>query len=165
MCVPENTSYLQATSSIAAILSTLAAIFSGLCAFLSYKLSSKIRDELKSDENLIVSKIDHPGLGNRDHDKCVLWCTLFNKSKRKTYVKKVNAYDKKDNLIRITWSNHIDDFGNPLNPCELIGITDTETLFLRQNQGEEIDFCKLEIFNSFSDKPLTVTFDSYAGWN
>jgi hypothetical protein len=89
MCGSETTSYLQATSSITAILSALAAIFSGICAFLSYKLSSKIRAELKSDEKLIVSKIDHPGLGHIDHDKCVLWCTLFNKSKRKAFINRV----------------------------------------------------------------------------
>jgi hypothetical protein len=44
------------------VLAALAAIFSGFCAYLSFKLSCKLRDEMKSDERLIVSKIIHPGL-------------------------------------------------------------------------------------------------------
>lgn len=45
---------------ITTITSSLAAVFSGITAFLSYKLSSKILDELKSDEKLIVGNAIHP---------------------------------------------------------------------------------------------------------
>jgi len=114
---------------------------------------------------LIVSKLSHPALRERDHRISVLGCTIFNKSRQKGVTTKVNAYDKRDNLMNITWSNKIDDFGNPINPCELIGIIDKESLFVRANDGKKIEFCKLEIIHSFSDTPLTVTFDEYAdGW-
>ena len=152
-------SFVEASSAIAAILATLAAIFSGWGAFLSYRLSSKLRDEMKSDERIIISKIIHPDLAHHDHKKCVIKCNIFNKSKRKVFVSKAQAYDSKNNSMDITWSNRINEFGNPENPCELIGIVDTEELFVRQNVGEEIDFCRLEIFHSFSSVPVTAVFD------
>ncbi|MBW2742404.1 MAG: hypothetical protein JRE64_27095 [Deltaproteobacteria bacterium] len=52
-------------------------LFSGFCAYLSFKLSCKLRDEMKSDERLIVSKIIHPGLAVHDHDKCVVKCNIL----------------------------------------------------------------------------------------
>jgi len=158
---PSLLSFTNVTSVTAAILAALAAIFSGWCAYLSYKLSAKLREEMKSDERLIVSKIIHPGLAVRDHDKCVIKLDIFNKSKRKAYINKVQAYDRNNNLMDITWSNHINDYGNPENPCALIGIVDTEELFVRLNIGEEIDFCRLEVFHSFSSVPITAIFDPY----
>ncbi len=151
--------HIESMSALAAILAALAAIFSGWCAFLSYKLSSKIRDELKSDERIIVSKITQPELENPEHKKSVLKCSIFNKSKRKVYVNSVKAFDRKNIQIDITWSNRIDKYGNPQNPCELLGIIDTEELFLRHNIGEEIRYCRLEILNSFSSSPTCVVFD------
>lgn len=147
---------------ITAILSTLAAIFSGWCAYRSHKLSVKLREEMKSDERLIVSKVIHPGLAYNDHDKCVIKCNIFNKSKRKAFINNVQAYDRKNSPIDITWSNRINQFGDPENPCQLIGIVDTEELFVRQNGGEEISYCRLEIFHSFSSLPTIAIFDEYA---
>jgi hypothetical protein len=147
---------------VTSIASVLAAIFSGWCAYLSYKLSSRLREEMKSDETLIASKLIHSSLVTREHDDCVITCNLFNKSKRKVFVSEVRAYDSKNNPIAVTWSNQIDQFGNPLRPCELIGIVDTESLFIRENMGKAISFCRLEICHSFSTAPLVVVFDAYA---
>jgi hypothetical protein len=114
---------------------------------------------------LIVSKLSHPDLRERDHRASVLGCTIFNKSGQKGAITKVSAYDKRDNLMNVTWSKEIDDFGNPINPCELIGIIDQTSLFVRANDGKEIEFCKLDIFHTFFDSPITATFDEYAdGW-
>lgn len=156
-------SIAEATSVIAAILAALAAIFSGWCAYRSYKLSAKLRDDMKSDERLIVSKLIHPGLTDREHDNCVIKCNIFNKSKSKAFVNNVQAYDRNNNPMDITWSNYISQYGDPENPCELIGIVDTEELFIRQDSGEEINFCRLEIFHSFSSVAVTAIFDPYAG--
>lgn len=152
-------SSVEATSAIAAILAALAAVFSGWCAFLSYRLSSKIRNEMKSDERIITRKIIHPELRHHDHMECVIKCDIFNKSKRKVFVSKVQAFDSKNNAIDITWSNRINELGMPENPCELIGIVDTGELFVRQNVGKEIEFCRLEIFHSFSADPVVAIFD------
>lgn len=114
---------------------------------------------------LLVSELSHPDLRERDHRFSVIVCTIFNKSGQKGAITKVNAYDRKGNLMNITWSNKIDAFGNPIDPRELIGIIDEESLFIRANIQKEITFCKLEIFHTFSDKPILKTFDEYApGW-
>jgi len=151
----------EITAAIAAVLSTLAAIFSGMCAFLSYQLSKKIRDELKSDETIIVSRFIRANLKEPDHAKCVIKCNIFNKSKRKVYVSNVNVYGKGKDLLDVSWLNQINKFGEPLNPCKLIGIVDTEELFIRQNNGEEINYCRIEILHSFSSTPINTVFDWY----
>lgn len=53
---------LQSTSTLAASLAALAAVFSGLCAFLSYRLARKIQNELKADEQIIAGTPIHPTL-------------------------------------------------------------------------------------------------------
>jgi len=119
-------------------------------------------------DSLVVSNLQHPDLRERDHRMCVLGCTIVNKSGQTAAITKVIALDQKNNPIQITWSNRISALGNPINPHGLIGIKDTETLFVRENTGKELDFCKLEIYHSFSDKPLSVIFDEYAeyaGWD
>ena len=149
---------------ITSVASVLAAVFSGLCAWLSYKLSRKIRDEMKSDEIVLVSKTIHPGLQTPAHDQCVITCTLFNKSKRKVYVNKVRAFHRNGDPIPVSWSNEIDDYGNPQRPCELIGIVDSQELYVRRNDGNEMDFCRLEVHHSFSTEPVTAVFDPYEEW-
>ncbi len=162
MCVSESVNYLQTTSTIAASFGALAAILSGTCAFLSYQLTTKLTNEMKSDEKIINSKFDHPRLREINHSKCVIWCTLFNKSKRKATIHKINVYDRSNNLLQVTWAKNIDDCGNPQKPCELIGIVDTEELYIRRNDGNEITFCKIEIFDSFFKTANVVTFDEFA---
>lgn len=61
---------LPAVTSIASV---LAAIFSGWCAYLSYKLSARLREEMKSDETLIASKLIHPGLATKARDDSVYY--------------------------------------------------------------------------------------------
>lgn len=150
---------LLATSTLATILSALAAIFSGVCAFISYKLSRKIQNELKSDERIIAGVPIHPNLPLYAHFVCVIQCTLFNKSKRKAFLNSVSAYERNNRIISITWSDRIDSLGNPQNPCQLIGIVDSSSLYVRRNDGQAIDYARLEISHSFSDAPKIVIFD------
>lgn len=159
-----NYDLLQTTSALTTALSSLAAIFSGACAFLSYNLATKIRDELKSDERIIAGVPIHPDVRERAHSESVIQCTLFNKSKRKAYVNSVSAYDRKGGMIDVTWSNTIDALGNPQSPCQLIGIVDSCPLFVRRNDGEAFDFARISMLHSFSDVPMSVIFDSSAAW-
>jgi len=154
----------QTTLMLSTSLSALAAIFSGTCAFLSYKLARKIQDELKTDERIVAGVPIHPNLSVRAHSVAVIQCTLFNKSKRKTYLNSVSAYDRRDANIDVTWSDKIDQLGNPQNPCQLVGIVDSSSLFVRMNNGNEIDYARLEISHSFSKAPMTVIFDPLATW-
>ncbi|MGW8158424.1 MAG: toll/interleukin-1 receptor domain-containing protein [Desulfoprunum sp.] len=125
-----------------------------------------IRDgnEESSYEPLVLSKLVHPGLMTPAHNNCVIRGRLFNKSKQKGVIDKLQAYDRNGAHLIVTWSNRIDQYGNPENPCELIGIVDSEDIFVRQNNGEEIEYCKLEVYHSLSDGPLIGVFDEYEDW-
>ncbi len=76
---------------LATAVAAIAAIVAAASAFLSYRLSKDIYKEIKSDEVIIAGPLHHPGLRVQDHDDCVLRCTLFNKSKKKTYISSVDA--------------------------------------------------------------------------
>lgn len=154
----------QPISTLAAALATLAAIFSGWCAFLSYQLTRKIQDDLKADERIIAGVPIHPDLRVHAHSSCVIQCTLFNKSKRKAYINAVSVYNRQGTRLDATWSDAIDELGNPQNQCQLIGLVDSCPIFIRMNNGEEIDYARIEISHSFSDTPMNVIFDPMADW-
>ena len=153
---------LKAAEPITTVMSVLAAIFSGICAYLSYKLSCKIREELKSDERIIAGVPIHPNLTGHRHSHCIIQCTLFNKSKRKAYINRVEAYDRRGEKLDVTWSDQIDNLGNLQNPCQLIGIVDASPLFIRRNGMGAINFARIEIRHSFSDTSMVVIFDEFA---
>lgn len=149
---------------ILTLISAIAAISSGIFAWRSHKLSLKIRTELKNDERLILSRLVHPEEIRPEHRGCVLSCTLFNQSHRKVYVKNVRAFDSKNEEIEITWSRSV-ECGNPIKSRDLIGITTNEDLFIRDICGNEIRYCRLEVFHSFSDTPATTIYDEFKDWN
>lgn len=156
---------LQATSTLAAVLSATAAILSGFCAYYSYKLAQKIKGELESDERLIASPLIRPGLPEADHNSAVLRCTLFNKSKRKVHIASVAAFDDLGKPLMVTWSPMIDGLGNTTSPSQLVGIVDSENLFVSVNDGTRIKYMKLEISHSFSSTPLILIYDPVAEWS
>ena len=149
---------LHSISILAASASSLAANFSGICAFLSYRLSQKIRNELKSDERIIFGPFQKPQLLNHEHSNCVIVCTLFNKSRRKAYVELVKATDDSGNEIDITWSSTIDECGNPQDPFGLMGVVDSNNLFIRRMDGEAIENMSLHIAHSFSESPEIINY-------
>lgn len=159
MCVAET---LKATSILVGPLSVLAAVFSGMCAFFSYRLARKIQNELKSDEQIIAGVAIHPSLRESAHSGSVIQCTLFNKSKRKAYVNAVSVYDRRGTKIDVTWSDDIDEQGNPQKPCQLIGLVDASSLFIRRNDGERVDYARISVAHSFSAIPIEIVFDPAA---
>lgn len=152
---------LLATAPIAAM---GAAVFSAYCAFLSYRLSRRIQNDLESDERLVVGPLQKPDLANASHGHCVVVCTLFNKSRRKVCVGCVRALDENGQEIAIKWGSRIDPVGNPLEPFGLLGIVDSINLYVRRNDGEEIDYMTLTIKHSFANSPETVVYNAGAGW-
>lgn len=98
------------------------------------------------------------------HSSCVIQCTLFNKSKRKAYINAVSVYNRQGTRLDATWSDAIDELGNPQSPCQLIGLVDSCPIFIRMNNGEEIDYAQIEISHSFPDTPMNVIFDPIADW-
>ena len=135
-----------------------------MCAFLSYRLARRIQDDLKTDERIVAGTPIHPDLREHAHSDFVIQCTLFNKSKRKAYINAVSVYDQGGAKIDVTWSDAIDQLGNVQNPCLLIGLVDTCSLFIRKNDGEQIAYARFSISHSFSNTPMEVIFDSMADW-
>ena len=155
---------LQTVSTLTASLATLAAIFSGACAFLSYRLTRKIQDELKTDERIVAGTPIHPDLREHAHSACVIQCTLFNKSKRKAYINAVSVYNQAGTEIDVTWSDQIDQLGNLQNPCKLIGLVDACQLYIRNIEGDGMEYARIAISHSFSTTPMEVIFDPTADW-
>ena len=140
-----------------------AAVFSAYTAFLSYRLARKIQDDLKSDETIVVGPLQNPDLPNVEHSKCVVACTLFNRSRRKAYVDSVRAFED-GKQIDIKWGSRIDRLGNVQEPFRLVGIVDSVNLYVRRNDGDGIDRMSLEIKHSFPNSPVVVVYDSGTGW-
>ena len=151
------------TSTFAAIVGSLAAIFSARCASLAYRLSQKIQNDLNADEKIIFGQPQEPHLANKDHSSCVIVFTLFNKSRRKAFVKSVRAMDRQGEEVSITWSSRIDELGNPLDSFGLEGLIDSVNLYVRRKDGEEIGYMSLGISHSFPDSPATVIYDPDVG--
>lgn len=139
-----------------------AAVFSAWCAFLSFRLSRRIQDDLKSDERLVAGPLQNADLANANHSRCVVACTLFNKSRRKVYVHAVLALDEDRNEIDVKWASRIDHLGNPQESFGLLGVADSINLYVRRNDGEEIDYMALTIKHSFPDSPETVVYNANA---
>ena len=85
------------------IAARVAAVLSAHCAFLSYRLSKKIQDALKADETIIIGPLLNPTLRHESHSNCVVVCTLFNKSRRKAYVRSVRATVEDREEVDISW--------------------------------------------------------------
>jgi len=153
-------SWVDVVTAVAAV----AAITAAASAFFSYRLSKQIYDEIKSDEELASGPAHHPGLQHREHDASVLRCSIFNKSKRKAFIRSVRAYDRNGQDIPISWSGRHDHLGKTEEPTGLLGVTDQVNLAIRRNDGEEFQFTRIAIQHSFSGNELVVEFDPYEGW-
>lgn len=156
-----HASWVNLATAVAAI----AAIVAAASAFFSYRLSKDIYKEIKSDEVVIAGPLHHPGLRVKNHDDCVLRCTLFNKSKRKTYISSVEAFDQKGTPIEITWSDSIDELGNIQNPTGLLGLENSVNLVLRRNDGKSFGETVVRMKHSFSSDVIDILFEPYKGWN
>src|SRR5258708_37766284 len=120
--------------------------FFGIRAFL---LSRRIQRDLKGDDVLVPGILHNPSLSHPNHQNCVIQTTLFNKSKRKAYVSRVKAFDSKGEKIDITWSDRIDQYGNPTGDAQLLGIVDSSSLCIRRNDGKAFRMTRVEVTHSF----------------
>jgi len=140
------------------LIAATSAVIAAVSAFFSYRLSQKIYDEIKSDEVVIASKIQHPELNEPDHSKSVLYFTLLNKSHRKVSITSLKAFDRKGNEIPIEWSDSIDKLGNIQNSTGLLGLKDSVEIFIRRNDGESYFITNICIKHSFDENELTLTY-------
>lgn len=151
----------ETTSALAASLAALAAIFSGICAFLSYRLSRALWNELKSDERLLASEPIHPRIQYQAHSLSVLYFTLFNKSKRKVFLTAIHVKASSGDEIEVDWSDHINSCGNPIAPGQIVGVVDSTPVYIRKRDGQPINVALIEVHHSFPDSPTIVEFDEY----
>ena len=152
----------QSFSVATGALSALIAVFSAATAFRSYLLTKSIQDDAKSDERIFVGKVSQPSLNVRGHSACVLQIPVFNKSKRKACFTDLTVYDSKGQRVTVAWSDEIDNMGNVQNPGHLVGITDSKTLYIRRNDGEEFEYARVLLAHSFSQTREEIIFDPLA---
>lgn len=158
------TTILRSAEPLTTVFSLLAAVLSGVAAWLSYRLANSIRNELKADETLVAGVLGHPVLAHPDHENCVLQTTVFNKSKRKCVISKMQVFDGRGAEIEVDWAERIDSLGNPQGRSQLIGIVDGTTLCIRRRDGLAFRDALVHIEHSFDSKPLTLTYEMAAGW-
>jgi methionine synthase I (cobalamin-dependent) len=151
-------------TNIATIIAAAAAVVAAVSAGFSYFLSKRIYDEIKSDEMLIAGRLHQVGLMEKDHNDPLVRTALFNKSSRKAFVTTVKVFDQDNQQIPVTWSNSISNTGNIENPTGLLGIVNTENLYIRRNDGVEFRDVSVKITHSFSANELVLKFDPYQGW-
>ena len=141
------------------IIATLTAILAAVSAFYSYRLSKQIYDEIKSDETILASRVQHPDLKEYDHSKCVLYFTLLNKSQRKASITSIRVLDRQGKEIDVNWSDSIDSLGNIQSPTGLIALKDSTEIFLRRNDGKSFFIVNIIIKHSFSDEELVIKYE------
>ncbi len=155
---------LKLAEPLTSVFALIAAVLAGISAWLSFRLTKSIRDEMKSDETLVAGILDHPDLVNPDHRNAVLQTTVFNKSKRKCVIHKVHVFDSKGGEIDVDWAEAIDSFGNPQGRSQLIGVVDEATLCMRRRDGLAFSVATVHVSHSFDDKPLVLTYEMEPGW-
>lgn len=160
----EIVAILKVAEPLTTVFALTAAVLSGTSAWMSYRLTKNIRDEMKSDETLVAGVLDHPDLVNANHEDAVLQTTVFNKSKRKCVIHKVQVFDGRGVEIEANWSETIDAYGNPQGRFRLIGVIDKATLCIRRTDGDRFREAVVHVWHSFDDKPLVLTYQVGSGW-
>ncbi len=150
------------SATVAAVVSAIAAGISAACAVLTYRLTRKTQAEAEAEEHLYAGQPTHPDLRVHDHSQAVIYCAVFNKStKKKVFVNAVRAFDGNRNEIEVTWSERIDDLGNPVLPSQLVAVPELCHIYARRNDGEWFSSGKIKIFHSFKNSPLVLTVDPW----
>ena len=155
---------VKGTPGIAPWLALVVSVVTGFFGIRGFLLSKKIQSELKGDEVLIPGVLHNPSLSHPDHENCVIQTTLFNKSKRKVYINKVQAFDAKGEEIEVTWSDRIDQYGNPQGGSQMIGVIDSTWLCIRRNDGLAFRDVRVEVTHSFDTRPMVLIYEMGAGW-
>jgi hypothetical protein len=151
-------------SDMATIIASAAAVIAAVSAGFSYLLSRRIYDEIKTDEIVVAGPVHRVGLLEKNHDNPLVRVTLFNKSTRKTFVTGVKVLDQDGQQIPVTWSNHISQVGNIENPTGLLGLVNSQNIYIRRNDGVEFRKVSVLIKHSFSENELVLEFDPHQCW-
>ena len=72
---------IKYTPGLAPWVALLVAIITGTFGVRGFRLARRIQDDLRRDEVLVAGRLQRPRLNHIDHEKSVLWTTLFNRGK------------------------------------------------------------------------------------
>ena len=145
----------------AAIVVSMIAVVVSVCG---YSLAKRIQNELKADEVLMAGEFHNPSLSHPDHENSVIQTIILNKSKRKAHISKVLVFDSNGAEIEVTWSDKIDQCGNPVGRSQMIGIVDSTSLCIRRNDGTAFYNARVEVSHSFDTKPMILRYEMGPGW-
>ena len=121
-----------------------------------------IAAQTTEDEALHLGKPQHPDLHNQDHRVAVIQIKVVNGSKtKKARITGVNAFDVHDEPMPISWSDSIDNVGNPAYCGNLVAVTDSAVIYLRHDHGNALNFARIEVQHSLPGSPATVTHDDW----
>lgn len=118
--------------------------------------------EYQAQETLIAGMPEHPALAEHRHKVAVVQCKLVNQSKmKKAQVTDVKAYQRNGDELPITWSDGIDDLGNPDHCGNLILVESEAMLYLRHNWGQSINYARIVIEHNMPSSPAVATLDDW----
>ncbi len=156
ICSSSNSLLNSITTALTAISAVTASIF----AFLSYRMYLNEKREEEAKKQIFHGKLTVPSLkeSSSEYSKCVLTCSLFNKSSQRAYIEAIEV-NVEGSHIDTTWSNKVSNTGMPINPNRFIEISGVEDMYIRRTDGELFGVCSVIITHSFSKKPLVIKFD------
>ena len=100
-------------------------------------------------------KWDHlPG-----HNYGVICYAVFNRSRRKAFVDRVEAFDSIGEEISISWGSAIDSVGRMQDAGLFLGVVDTALLYVGRDDGHDIGPMKLRVYDSFGGPPHALAFE------
>jgi len=152
------------SENIAAFISAIGALASGIFALWSFFNERRIHTELKADEKLFFGVPHNPSfISLADHRDCVLEIPIHNVStSKRAFITNLQAFNQNGEAVDVTWSGSSDNLGIITDQGKILRVEDSINLYLRANDGKCIDYLCIKIFHTFSETAKVVVFDKYA---
>lgn len=151
--------------SVADWVSAGASFSAAIAAIMSVIVTFRVYAEQKADDELVAGPLQHPELRHLEHSWAVLATHVVNRSRRKAVIKEVRLTTLTGEPVPIRWAGAIDHLGNAVGAPGVLGVVDSETLYLRKNDGGPIRAGVVEIHHSFAPEPLRLVYEMTAGWD
>ena len=142
-------------------ISSICAMFATIYAFKTHQLHSDEIKKIESRKKIISGNLKRPILksSSQEHYRCMLTCTLFNKSEFTAIVEDIKVFIDSKEFNKIDWAGNVNDYGCPIHPNEFIEINGTQKIYIRRNDDKELNVCDVLISHSFSDEQIKLHYD------
>lgn len=139
---------------------------SGFGAWKAYSLAKRHDELLRGDEVVVAGRLQKPGLLDLDHNKCVLWTHLVNRSPRKVVIDGLRVFGPDGDVIEVTWAGEIDDVGNPKGASGVLAVEAKTEFYCRRNDGESfLEGTVFKLSHGFQGSPLILRYVGEDGWD